>query len=74
MSPGADTRIEIVVNGEPHSVPDGSTVSELLDSLGLPADRVAVEYNREILKKDRWPETRLQAGDRLEIVHFVGGG
>ncbi len=74
MSPGADTRIEIVVNGEPRSVPDGSTVSELLDSLGLPADRVAVEYNREILKKDRWPETRLQAGDRLEIVHFVGGG
>jgi len=74
MPAGANTQIEIVVNGEPRSVPDGFTVSELLDSLGLPADRVAVEYNREILKKDRWATTRLQPGDRLEIVHFVGGG
>ncbi len=74
MPADAKTQIEIVVNGEPKSVPEGSSVSQLLESLGLPADRVAVEYNREILKKERWPETRLQAGDRLEIVTFVGGG
>ncbi len=74
MPASANTQIEITVNGEPRSVPEGSTVSSLLESLELPADRVAVEFNREILRKDRWASTRLRAGDRLEIVHFVGGG
>lgn len=40
----------------------------------MKADRVAVELNRDIVPRDRWPETRLNEGDRLEVVHFVGGG
>ncbi len=45
-----------------------------LKSLGMKSDRVAVELNRDIVPRDRWLETHLSEGDRLEIVHFVGGG
>jgi len=45
-----------------------------VESLGMKADRVAVELNRDIVPRDRWAETRLTDGDRLEVVHFVGGG
>jgi thiamine biosynthesis protein ThiS len=66
--------ITIHLNGEPQEVPEGLTVAGLLDRLQLPSDRVAVEHNREILPRNRWGETRLQTDDRLEVVHFVGGG
>ena len=46
----------------------------LIESLGMKADRVAVELNRDIAPRDRWSEIQLNEGDRLEIVHFVGGG
>jgi sulfur carrier protein len=49
-------------------------VAAFLDSLGLPQKGVAVERNREIVPKSRYVETVLQAGDRIEIVQFVGGG
>ncbi len=49
-------------------------LAKLLEWLELPADRVAVEYNREIVPKTRWEQTPSQAEDRLEVVHFVGGG
>jgi sulfur carrier protein len=50
------------------------TLASLIESLAMKPDRVAVELNREIVPRDRWPETPLKDGDRLEIVHFVGGG
>jgi thiamine biosynthesis protein ThiS len=50
------------------------TLAALVDSLAMKPDRVAVELNRNIVPRDRWPETQLKEGDRLEIVHFVGGG
>jgi len=46
----------------------------LIDELGMKGDRVAVELNRQIVPRAQWNDTRLQDGDRLEIVHFVGGG
>ncbi len=64
----------IQVNGEPREVSDGLTVAELLDRLDFRGDRVAVERNLEILPRAEWAGTRLAAGDRLEIVQFVGGG
>jgi len=64
----------IHLNGEPHEVPEGLTLAGLLEWLKLPADRVAVERNLSIVPRDRWTETRMEAGDRLEVVHFVGGG
>jgi thiamine biosynthesis protein ThiS len=66
--------IEIVVNGDPRQVPPGTTITGLLASLGIPPERVAVELDRAIIKSAAWPETPLQPGARIEIVHFVGGG
>ncbi len=66
--------IKIQVNGEVREVPQGLTVQTLLEWLKLPPDRVAVERNKEIVSRGLWSETPIEAGDRLEVVHFVGGG
>jgi thiamine biosynthesis protein ThiS len=66
--------IEVIVNGERRSMPEGQTVEELLLALELEPSRVAVELDRAILKRPLWPHTALRDGCRLEIVHFVGGG
>ena len=66
--------IQIVVNGEARQIAPGITVANLLEQMGLNAGRVAIERNLEILPRARWQETRLEAGDRFEIVQFVGGG
>ena len=66
--------IEIVVNGEPRTAPEGQTILGLLRELDLDPARVAVEYDRRIIKQPQWPETVLRTGSRLEIVQFVGGG
>lgn len=62
------------INGEPRSVPDGLTLTALIAHLGMKGDRVAVERNREIVSRTAWDDVVLAEGDRLEIVHFVGGG
>lgn len=66
--------VEILVNGETRELQAGTTVEELVRELGLVPDRLAIEYNLHILKKKHWVTTALANGDRLEIVHFVGGG
>jgi len=67
--------MEISVNGEPvETTPDVGTVGELLCSLGLSDQRVAVEHNRVILPKNAYAETTISEGDALEILSFVGGG
>ena len=70
--PGAELRL--VVNGEIREAPSGTTVASLLADLDLQAERVAVEHNRRILRRDEFQATPLAEGDRLEIVQFVGGG
>jgi len=71
--------MNLQINGERRAFADPAqpaafTLADLVESLGMKSDRVAVELNREIVRRDRWPETPLKDGDRLEIVHFVGGG
>ncbi|HVM75289.1 MAG TPA: sulfur carrier protein ThiS [Candidatus Saccharimonadales bacterium] len=66
--------ITIHVNGEDKEVASDLTVTALLEQMGLNAGRVAVEYNRAILPRQKWPETSIASGDRFEIVQFVGGG
>lgn len=66
--------ISIYLNGEPREVPEGLTLAGLIEGLKLPADRVAIERNLEIVPRAKWEETPLEAGDHLEVVHFVGGG
>lgn len=65
---------EIRINGELRSVADGVTIAALLDELGLPAKRIAVEHNGEVVGRQRWQEVGLNDGDRVEVVHFVSGG
>jgi sulfur carrier protein len=64
----------IQVNGETRPALAGGTVIDLLRELGLNDGRVAIERNLEILPRQKWSETLIVAGDRYEIVHFVGGG
>lgn len=67
-------QIEIVLNGEPRSVPGGLSLLDLLRFLELPPERVAVELNRNIVRQPEWASTPVHGGAALEIVHFVGGG
>jgi sulfur carrier protein len=62
------------VNGQPRPVPAGSTVADLLVALGLKPAQVAVERNKQIVRRADHGATRLEAGDRLEVVTFFGGG
>ena len=66
--------LRIHVNGETRSIDDGSTVVDLLRTLGLGSDGVAVEVNLTILPRASHADTRLEDGDRIEVVTFVGGG
>lgn len=66
--------ITIHLNGSMQEVPEELTLAGLLDWMNLPKERVAVERNREIVPRSQWAETPIQADDRLEVVHFVGGG
>ncbi len=68
------TEIEIRVNDSPLRLPAPATVASLLAHMQLQGDRVAVERNRAIVSRAQWESTALEAGDVLEIVHFVGGG
>jgi thiamine biosynthesis protein ThiS len=66
--------IAITINGREEAVPSGSTVADLLAARAITTTLVAVERNGRILRRAEFPETQLAAGDKLEIVHFVGGG
>lgn len=65
--------MNLIINGDERLL-SAETLSALIEELGMKPDRVAIELNREIVHKEQWRQTRLKEGDRLEIVHFVGGG
>ena len=64
----------LTINGEKRDFPELQNVAALVEHLGMKGDRVAIELNLDIVPRDRWSATPLKDGDRLEIVHFVGGG
>ena len=69
--------MELIINGQARvleALHEGSFIAELLAELALQPERVALERNGEIVARTDWAQTPLAAGDRLEIVHFVGGG
>jgi thiamine biosynthesis protein ThiS len=68
--------MKLQINGEDRDFSAAApfTLAALIETLGMKADRVAVELNRDIVPRDRWAATQLCEGDQLEIVHFVGGG
>ncbi len=67
-------QITLQVNGETRSCLSQTPLPDLLQQLGFNPRLVAVEYNGEILHRQYWDQTKIQAGDRLEIVTIVGGG
>ncbi len=69
--------LTLVLNGQSRNfvaLSEMSPLEQLVAELGLQGDRVAVEHNGIIVPRTAWPQTVLKAGDRLEVVHFVGGG
>jgi thiamine biosynthesis protein ThiS len=66
--------ISVSLNGEHRQVPDEIDLDSLIDLFSLPRQRVAVELNKSVVRRADWPHTMMKDGDKLEIVHFVGGG
>jgi sulfur carrier protein len=66
--------MKVFVNGEEKDLSSATSLSELITALDLPVARIAIELNREVVRRSDWGSTMLNDGDRIEIVHFVGGG
>ena len=66
--------MRVYVNGEVKELSGPISLAELITQLNLPAARIAVELNRNVVRRSEWSATMLHDDDRLEIVHFVGGG
>jgi thiamine biosynthesis protein ThiS len=64
----------IQLNGEPQEVKENISLPELVAGLSLKAEQVAIELNQSVVRRAQWESTRLREGDKVEIVHFVGGG
>ena len=65
---------KIVINGEVKTVRKGISLEELVDSLDLASKRLAVELNLNVVRRSDWKEVQLKDDDKIEVVHFVGGG
>ena len=66
--------MRILVNGEPQEVEENISLPELVAELNLKAEQIAIELNHNVVRRAQWDNTLLQADDKVEIVHFVGGG
>ena len=66
--------MKVTINGEGRELPEGLTVSAMLEHLGMAGNRVAIERNLDILPRTEWSAKQVQPNDSFEIVHFVGGG
>jgi sulfur carrier protein len=69
--------LSVILNGQPREfsqLEPGASLIEVVGALDLKADRIAIEHNGEIAQRAAWEQTSINSGDRVEIVHFVGGG
>ncbi len=66
--------MNVFINGEIKSIENEISLTELLENFSLPQQRIAVELNREVVRKKDWAHTTVKDADKIEIVHFVGGG
>jgi thiamine biosynthesis protein ThiS len=69
--------MQVVINGHTREfteLPESAKLTDLIVALELKGDRVAIEHNGSIVSRSEWDATSVQAGDKFEIVHFVGGG
>ena len=66
--------INVVINGDKRKLESEISLNQLLDMLELPTARIAVELNQQVVSRTNWQDTKIRDHDRLEIIHFVGGG
>ena len=66
--------INVTINGKTESIAAGISLQSLLKLFGIQSERVAIEYNREIIDRNQFDALQMKEGDRLEIITFVGGG
>ena len=65
---------KIQLNGDPYKINTGTNLNELLNRLKIQKNNIAIELNGEIVEKNKYPKIILNKGDKVEIVHFIGGG
>lgn len=66
--------MRVQVNGEVRELPEGVNLRKMLELFSLPQQRVAIELNSRVIRRAEWDTTEIASDDRLEIIHFVGGG
>lgn len=66
--------MQVIINGEKLEIPDQLSIEDLIQHLKLTTARLAVERNREVVRRTDWPGIQLEENDQIEIIHFVGGG
>jgi sulfur carrier protein len=66
--------MRIFINGENREIQTEMSISELLNQLSLPSERIAIELNKEVVRRKDWQSIQIKEADKIEIVHFVGGG
>jgi len=66
--------MKVFLNGELREVPDGLNLEELLRHFSLPSQRVAIELNRDVVRRGDWTAVSVSESDKIEVIHFVGGG
>jgi sulfur carrier protein len=66
--------MKVLINGETKEISGELNLSELLKHFSLPQERIAIELNREVVRKKDWESIKVSDGDKLEVIHFVGGG
>ena len=66
--------IKIYLNGERREIPAETDLVRLLEVFSLPSQRIAIELNSNVIRRADWPQAMLREGDKIEVVHFVGGG
>lgn len=66
--------VAIILNGEKHEIDGGVTLDRLLDLFSLPKQRVAIELNKTVVRRQDWEKTSVSDADAIEVIHFVGGG
>jgi sulfur carrier protein len=66
--------MKVIMNGEERTVPENINIEKLLEHFELAGRRVAIELNNNVVRRKDWPETTITEADKIEVVHFVGGG
>ena len=66
--------MKVFINGETREIQNEINLSELLKQLSLPSERIAIELNKEVVRRKNWENIQIKDADKIEIVHFVGGG